>query len=176
MKFIDDFMERKTQDALKKENEQLERKARLSELESKNKQRRRTLLHPVKTANERKEIKNLRKEIAAYEKEKDEKKSILVLGGVLIGLFTALILISVFDKTPDNPVIDETTVAVTTRAAQGLSRAARHRAVHRQVAATRAVTAVPALAAAPAARRAVTAVLPATIVWSSTSTVAVHRP
>ena len=113
MKFIDDFMEKKAQDALKKENEHFERKARLSELESKNKQKGRNLLHPVKSANERKEIKNLRKEIAAYEKEKEDKKSILVLGGVLIGLLAVFILIGVFDKTPDKPVTDETTVSVT---------------------------------------------------------------
>ena len=56
MKFIDDFLEKKTQDALRKENEQIERLARLSELESRSKQKRRMLLHPLKAANERKEI------------------------------------------------------------------------------------------------------------------------
>lgn len=54
MKFINDFMEKKTQDALREANEHIERKARLSELESRNKQKRNMLLHPLKSADERK--------------------------------------------------------------------------------------------------------------------------
>lgn len=84
MKFIDDFIEKKTQDALRKENEQIERKARLSELESKKKQKSRILLHPLKTIDERKEIRNLKKEIEVYENEKEDRVALVVLGGLIV--------------------------------------------------------------------------------------------
>lgn len=114
MKFIDDFMEKKTQDALRKENEQIERKARLSELESRNAQKRRILLHPVKSANERKEIKDLKKEISAYEKEKEDRVAIFAICGLLAGLILLLCLSSVFHKSSnDNTDVNETMVAET---------------------------------------------------------------
>ena len=47
-KIINDLMEKKAQEALKKENEQIMRKARLSELEEKNKSMRHKLLELCK--------------------------------------------------------------------------------------------------------------------------------
>lgn len=114
MKFIDDFMEKKTQDTLRKENEQIERKARLSELESRNKQKRSVLLHPVKSANERKEIKDLKKEISAYEQKKEDKVVIFAAIGVLVGFILLLCLSSAFHKpSDDNTDANETIVAET---------------------------------------------------------------
>ena len=114
MKFIDDFMDKKAQEAVRKENEQIERKARLSELESKNKQKRRVLLHPIKSANERKEIENLKREISVYEEEKENKGSLIVLLGLLIGgLFFLCILLSLHKTTDTNSDSNETIVAET---------------------------------------------------------------
>ena len=111
-KIINDLMEKKAQEALKKENEQIERKARLSELEEKNKGMRRKLLHPVKSVNDGKEIKKLKEDIAAFEKKKEEKRSILVLGGILCFLMIMLFATSLFGKSSNNKA-DETPVAMT---------------------------------------------------------------
>ena len=114
MKFIDDFLEKKTQDALRKENEQLERIARLSELESRSKQKRRMLLHPLKTANERKEINDLKKEISAYEENKKDRVALVILGGLIVGGMVLLCLSGLFQKTPNgNANANEATVAET---------------------------------------------------------------
>ena len=117
MKFIDDYMQKKAQaslDSIKKENEQMVRKARLSELESKHNEKKNMLLHPVRTANERKEIKNLKEEIAAYEKEKEDKNSILILVGMLIVGFILLISLGTrHNSSAPNPSDNETTVAMT---------------------------------------------------------------
>lgn len=114
MKLIDDFMEKKTQDALRKENEQIERKARLSELESRKKQKRNAILHPIKTVNERKEIKDLKKEISTYEKEKEDRGAIFAICGLLAGLILLLFLSSAFHKPSDDSTgANETTVAET---------------------------------------------------------------
>ena len=115
MKFINDFMEKKTQDALREANEHIERKARLSELEARNKQKRNMLLHPLKSADERKEIKNLKKEIAEYEKKKEDRVSLIVLGGLFVGFMLLLSLSALFHKpSDDNPKVDEAIVAETT--------------------------------------------------------------
>ena len=114
MKFIDDFMEKKTQDALRKENDQIERKARLSELESRNQQKRRMLLHPIKSANDRKEIKDLKKEISAYEQKKEDRVVILASTGLIVGGILFLCLSAVFHKpSEDNTDVNEITVAET---------------------------------------------------------------
>ena len=80
-KLFNDLMEKKAQEALKKENEQIMRKARLSELEEKNKSMRHKLLHPIKSANDGKEIKKLKGDIAAFEKDKEAGTNLLIVGG-----------------------------------------------------------------------------------------------
>lgn len=114
MKLIDDFMEKKTQDALKKENEQILRKARLSELESKSKQKKRMLLHPLKTVDERKEINNLKKEIEAYENEKKDRTAIIALCGLAAACMLMLCISGLFSKSSnDNTNDNEATSAAT---------------------------------------------------------------
>ena len=114
MKFIDDFMEKKTQDALRKENEQIERKVRLSELESRKKQKSRMLLHPLKTADELKEIRNLKKEIDAYEKEKESRVALVVLGGFAAVGMLILCISGLFSKPSNsNTNANDATAAAT---------------------------------------------------------------
>lgn len=88
------------------------RKARLSELEEKNKSMRRKLLHPVKSANDGKEIKKLKEDIAAFEKEKEDKGTLLVCGGLICVLMILLFSISLFGNS-SNDKADETPVAMT---------------------------------------------------------------
>lgn len=105
-------MEKKAQEAIKKENEQIMRKARLSELEEKNKSMRHKLLHPIKSANDGKEIKKLKEDIAAFEKEKEDKGILLVCGGIICALMMMLFAISLFGNSSNNEA-DETPVAMT---------------------------------------------------------------
>ena len=111
-KFFNDLMEKKAQEAIKKENEQIMRKARLSELEEKNKSMRRKLFHPIKSANDDKEIKKLKEDIAAFENEKDNNKILLVSGGIFCILMMMLFATSLFGKS-SNDKSDETPVAMT---------------------------------------------------------------
>lgn len=105
-------MEKKAQEAIKKENEQIMRKARLSELEEKNKSMRHKLFHPIKSANDDKEIKKLKEDIAAFEKEKEDKGILLVCGGIICALMIMLFAISLFGNSSNNEA-DETPVAMT---------------------------------------------------------------
>ena len=111
-KIINDLMEKKAQEAIKKENEHIMRKARLSELEEKNKSMRHKLLHPIKSANDGKEIKKLKDDIAAFEKEKEDKGILLVAVGILCVLMIMLFATSLFGKSSNNKA-DETPVAMT---------------------------------------------------------------
>ena len=111
-KLFNDLMEKKAQEALKKENEQIMRKARLSELEEKNKSMRHKLLHPIKSANDGKEIKKLKEDIAAFEKEKEDKGILLVAVGILCVLMIMLFATSLFGNS-SNDKADETPVAMT---------------------------------------------------------------
>lgn len=107
-------MEKKTQDALREANEHIERKARLSELESRNKQKRNMLLHPLKSADERKEIKNLRREIEAYEKEKKDRVAIVALFGLIVASMLMICIAGLFSEPSNgNTNANEATVAAT---------------------------------------------------------------
>ena len=110
-KIINNLMEKKAQEDLKK-NEQIERKARLSELEEKNKGVRRKLLHPIKSVNDGKEIKKLKEDIAAFEKKKEKIRIFLALGGILGVLMIMLFAPSFFGKSSNNKA-DETPLAMT---------------------------------------------------------------
>lgn len=105
-------MEKKAQEAIKKENEQIMRKARLSELEEKNKSMRHKLFHPIKSANDDKEIKKLKEDIAAFEKDKEDKGILLVAVGILCVLMIMLFATSLFGNS-SNDKADETPVAMT---------------------------------------------------------------
>lgn len=111
-KIIDELMEKKDEEALKKENEQVERKARLSELEEKNKGIKRKLLHPVNSVNDGKEIKKLKEDIAAFEKAKEDKKILLISGGLICVCMIMIFASGLFHKTPNNET-NETLVAMT---------------------------------------------------------------
>ena len=111
-KIFNDLMEKKAQEAIKKENEQIMRKARLSELEEKNKSMRHKLLHPIKSANDGKEIKKLKEDIAAFENEKDNNRLLMISGGLFCFLMIMLFATGMFGKS-SNDKADEAPVAMT---------------------------------------------------------------
>ena len=111
-KIIDDLLEKKAQEALRKENEQSKRKARLSELEEKNSGIKRKLLHPINSVNDGKEIKKLKKDIAAFEEEKTRTKSLLILGGMFCVCMIMMFVNGLFHKSSNNET-NETPVAMT---------------------------------------------------------------
>ena len=111
-KFFDELIEKKAQESLKRENEQNIRKARLAELQEKNKGIKRRLLHPVNSVNDGKEIKKLKEDIAAFEKAKEDKRSMWILCGVLAFCMIMLLANSLFHKESNNEA-KETSVAMT---------------------------------------------------------------
>ena len=111
-KFFDELIEKKAQESLKRENEQNIRKARLAELQEKNKGIKRRLLHPVNSVNDGKEIKKLKEDIAAFEKAKEDKRSMWILCGVLAFCMIMLLANSLFHKESNNEA-NETSVAMT---------------------------------------------------------------
>ena len=111
-KFYDELIEKKAQESLKRENEQNIRKARLAELQEKNKGIKRRLLHPVNSVNDGKEIKKLKEDIAAFEKAKEDKRSMWILCGVLAFCMIMLLANSLFHKESNNEA-NETSVAMT---------------------------------------------------------------
>lgn len=111
-KIFDELIEKKAQESLKRENEQNIRKARLAELQEKNKGIKRRLLHPVNSVNDGKEIKKLKEDIAAFEKAKEDKRSMWILCGVLAFCMIMLLANSLFHKESNNEA-NETSVAMT---------------------------------------------------------------
>jgi hypothetical protein len=101
-KLFDELIEKKAQESIKRENEQNIRKARLAELQEKNKGIKRRLLHPVNSVNDGKEIKKLKEDIAAFEKAKEDKRGMLILCGLLAFCMIMLLAISLFHKESNN--------------------------------------------------------------------------
>lgn len=79
----------------KKKNEKIaqqQREERLAQLEESRNQSRKRILHPVKAQKERKEIKDLKKEIASFEEKRKYKRVLLGLFSFLAALFLIIFI------------------------------------------------------------------------------------
>ena len=79
---IQRFKDKQAEKAAIRAEEQRQRILRLEELEEKYSQKGFRITHPIQSMKDKKEMKNLRKQIAAYNENKRDKK--ILLGGIAI--------------------------------------------------------------------------------------------
>ena len=98
---IKELLEKKKEEERILEEEQLRREERLKELtEQKKASAGKINLHPIKAVKDNKEIKQLHKEIEAYNNEKKRRQSSFVLGGIIIACIAFIGIMAIFEK-PD---------------------------------------------------------------------------
>ena len=102
--------ERIEADVIRREEEQLQRETKLKELESLKNQ---GGFHPIKNLKNNKEIKELKREINAYNEKQKNKKFIFFAIVVFIVLFVIIGIMAIFEKDSSQETFNETSIHTT---------------------------------------------------------------
>lgn len=102
--------ERIEADVIRREEEQLRRETKLKELESLKNQ---GGFHPIKNLKNNKEIKELKREINAYNEKQKNKKFIFFAIVVFIVLFVIIGIMAIFEKDSSQETFNETSIHTT---------------------------------------------------------------
>lgn len=112
-KYIQKWKEEKATENIRQEEEQQRRKERLQELEEAKKRKEFHIPNPIRAMKENKEIKELKREITAFEEKKKERRGVLAAVGIFAVLFVVLFgVIGIMANVEKNEAADEFTAEI----------------------------------------------------------------